>query len=209
RGNRVFLHLLPVSDNTLQLPNLPCKVTASRLLAGGKASLKQNADCIEITIDPKDRDPLDTVVVLELDKSAESIEPVTILLSSLATGKPATASNVYQNSPAFGPDKAFDGDPDTRWACDAGVKQAWLQVDLGKPTAVNRAVISEAYDRIRHFRLEKREGDEWKSFFEGKTIGENGAFDFPTVTAQQVRLNVLEAEDGPTIWEFQLLMKKP
>ncbi|NLH17934.1 MAG: alpha-L-fucosidase, partial [Phycisphaerae bacterium] len=46
RGNRVFLHLLPVSDNTLQLPNLPCKVTASRLLAGGKASLKQNADCI-------------------------------------------------------------------------------------------------------------------------------------------------------------------
>ncbi len=209
RGNRVFLHLLPASNNTLRLPNLPCKVTASHTLAGGKVvPFTQTAEGIEVSVDPKNRDPLDTVVVLELDKSAETIEPVTILLSSLATGKPASASNMYQNMPAHGADKAFDGDPDTRWACDAGVKQAWLQVDLGKATAFNRAVISEAYDRICHFRLEKREGEVWTPFFEGKNIGENGVFDFPSVTAQQIRLNVLEADDGPTIWEFQLLNKK-
>jgi hypothetical protein len=67
----------------------------------------------------------------------------------------------------------------------------------------------EAYARIRQFRLEMLDGKEWKPFFEGKTIGETGVFDFPAVTAQQVRFNVLEADDGPTIWEIQLLMRKP
>lgn len=210
KGNRIFLHPLDGEENTLRLSNLPCKITASHTLAGGKVvPLTQTPEGIEISVDPKGRDPFDTVIVLDLDKSAESIEPLRVLLTSLAVGKSASASNVYQNSADYGPDKAFDGDPDTRWACDAGVKQAWLQVDLGKPMSFNRAVIKEGYDRIQRFQLEKREGNQWKSFFEGKTIGENGAFDFPTVTAQQVRLNVLEAEDGPTIWEFQLLTKKP
>ena len=35
-------------------------------------------------------------------------------------------------------------------------------------------------------------------------IGEQYADDFQPVTAQYVRLNILEATDGPTIWEFQL-----
>jgi alpha-L-fucosidase len=209
RDNRVFLHVLNWPDTTLVLPPLPCKVTGSSLLSGGKVFFKQNDQDFEIIVDPKDRDPLDTVVVLDLDKPAASLAPIQVPSGSLAAGKPATASNVYQNSPIFGPDKAFDDDRDTRWACDSGVKQAWLQVDLGKPMAFNRAVIKEGFDRIRRFQLEKREGDEWKPFFEGKTVGEKTAFDFDAVTAQQIRLNVLEALDGPTIWEFQLLMRKP
>lgn len=210
KGNRIFLHPLDGEENTLRLPVLPCKITASHTLAGGKiVPFTQTTEGIEISVDPKGRDPFDTVIVLELDKSAESIEPIRVLLTSLAVGKPASASNVYQNSADFGPDKAFDGDGDTRWAADAGIKQAWLQVDLGKPMSFNRAVIKEGYDRIQRFRLEKRDGETWTPFFEGKTIGENGVFDFPSVTAQQIRLNVLDAEDGPTLWEFQLLMKKP
>jgi alpha-L-fucosidase len=130
--------------------------------------------------------------------------------ASLASGKKATASNVFQNTPAHGPDKAFDDDDSTRWATDGGTHQAWLQVDLGKPTAFNRMMINEAYaGRIQKFQLEKREGDIWKSFFEGKTVGEKAVFDFDTVTAQQVRLNILEATEGPTIWEVQILMQKP
>jgi alpha-L-fucosidase len=208
RDNRIFLHLLARSDDFIRLPSLPCKVMGSRLLAGGKVVCTQTSEGIEISVDPKDRDPLDTVVVLELDKSAESIEAVGVPSISLTFGKSASASNIYQNTAAYGADKAFDGDTGTRWACDAGIKQAWLQVDLGKPVAFNRAVIREAYDRVQRFQLEKREGDTWKSFYEGKTIGEKSVFDFVPVTAQQIRLNVVEADDGPTIWEFQLLLKK-
>ena len=209
RDNRVYLHILSWPDTILVLPPLPCKVTGSSLLSGGKVAFRQTDQTFEIIVDTKDRDPLDTIVVLDLDKPADPLIPIKVPSGSLAAGNPASASNVFQNSPAFGPDKAFDDDRDTRWACDSGVKQAWLQVDLGKPAAFNRAVIEEGFDRIQRFQLEKRDGDSWKPFFEGKTIGPRGIFDFDTVTAQQVRLNVLEADDGPTIGEFQLLMRKP
>ena len=32
---------------------------------------------------------------------------------------------------------AVDGDPETRWATDAGTKQCWIEVDLGKATGEN------------------------------------------------------------------------
>ena len=38
----------------------------------------------------------------------------------------ATASNTYQNQAECGPEKAVDGNPETRWATDAGTHQAWL-----------------------------------------------------------------------------------
>ena len=74
---------------------------------------------------------------------------------------------------AHGPDKAVDDDPSTRWATDAGTQQAWLEVDLGKPTTIDRAMIDEAYaGRVQEFELQAKEGDAWKTFFRGTTIGE-------------------------------------
>jgi alpha-L-fucosidase len=69
--------------------------------------------------------------------------------------------------------------------------------------------LSEAYDRVRQFELQYQEGDAWKTFLSGTRIGEKLAQDFAPVTAQCVRLNILEATEGPTIWEFQLLAPKP
>jgi alpha-L-fucosidase len=207
QADRVYLHILKWSDETLSLPPLPCKVTGSSLMTGGKLSFKQTDQAIEIAVDPKDRQDIDTIVVLELDKPANTIAPINIHSASLAAGKKATASNVHQKDPNYGPDKAFDDDDATRWATDSGTHQAWLQVDLGKPTAFNRVIIHEACPpaRIQKFQLERLEGDAWKPFFEGTTVGEKGEFKFETVTAQQVRLNILEATEGPTIWEFRIL----
>ncbi len=207
QSNRVYLHILNWSDKTLTLPPLPCKVTGSSLMTGGKLTFTQSDQAIEIAVDPKDQQDIDTIVVLELDKPANTIAPINIHSASLASGKKATASNVHQKDPNYGADKAFDDDDATRWATDGGTHQAWLQVDLGKPTAFNRVMINEACPpgRIQKFQLERLEGDAWKPFFEGKTVGEKGEFKFETVTAQQVRLNILEATEGPTIWEFQIL----
>ncbi len=206
RENRIFIHILQWKEDQLVLPSLPCKVTSSTLLTGGKHTFKQTDEAIEIEVDPRDRQDIDTIVVLDLDRPANTIAPIGIRSASLASGKIATASNVYQNSPDHRPDKAFDDDDATRWATDAGTHQAWLQVDLGKPVGFNRAIIHEAYaGRIRKFQLQRLEGDAWKTFFEGTTVGEKGEFKFQTIAAQQVRLNILEATEGPTIWEFQIL----
>jgi alpha-L-fucosidase len=59
-------------------------------------------------------------------------------------------------------------------------------------------------ERIRRFQLEYKVGDEWKVTLPGTSVGQDYTRHFPPVTAQQVRLHILEATEGPTIWEFQL-----
>jgi alpha-L-fucosidase len=129
---------------------------------------------------------------------------------SVARGRPATASNVYRNQPDYRPEVAFDGNPRTRWACDAGIKQAWLSVDLGRTCTIDHAFLSEAYDRIEEFELQADQDGRWETFARGSKIGASLELLFQPVAAQKVRLNILKATDGPTIWEFLLFEpKKP
>jgi hypothetical protein len=123
---------------------------------------------------------------------------------SVARGKPASASNIYQGRADCAAALAFDGDPRTRWACDAGLQQAWLAVDLGRPHTIDRAFLSEAYDRIEDFELQVDRDGRWDTFVRGRKVGSGLELKFAPVTAQKVRLNVLQAADGPTIWEFLL-----
>jgi hypothetical protein len=123
---------------------------------------------------------------------------------SVAKGKPATASNIYQNRGDCRPELAFDGDPGTRWASDAGLKQAWLAVDLGRPCIIDRAFLSEAYNRIQQFELQAERDGQWETFARGGKIGSGLELKFPPAAVQRVRLNILQATDGPTIWEFLL-----
>jgi len=128
---------------------------------------------------------------------------------SVATGKPATASNIYLNRNDCRPDLAFDGDPQTRWASDAGLKHGWLAVDLGQPRTIDRAWLSEAYDRVEEFELQTDRDGRWETFARGGKIGSGLELKFAPVRAQKVRLNILKASDGPTIWEFLLFEADP
>jgi alpha-L-fucosidase len=205
RDNVIYVHILGWPSEVITLPALPKRITASSLLLGGGVNVRQTDEAVEIRVVPRNRSEIDTIVKLELDGPAGEIEPLALSSGSLAAGKTATASNVFQNSSAHGPGKAFDDDPGTRWATDSGVKQAWLGVDLGKPMTFGSVSLSEAYDRVRRFELQYQDGATWKTFLPGTRIGEKFTQTFAPVTAQHVRLNILEATDGPTIWEFQLM----
>jgi alpha-L-fucosidase len=208
RDNIVYVHVLDWQGDTLVLPGLPKKVVDASLLTGGTVSVRQTRDAIEVTVPPQDRREIDTIVKLALDGPAGEIEPIPIPSASLTAGKKATASNTYQRNQEYGPAKAVDDDSGTRWATDSGVKQAWLEVDLGRPATFSRVTISEAYDRVRRFELQYKDGDAWKTFLQGARIGERYSRSFDPVTAQVVRLSILDATDGPTIWEFELIASK-
>jgi alpha-L-fucosidase len=124
---------------------------------------------------------------------------------SLAIDKPAKASGVWQdNLKQYGPAAAFDDDPSTRWGGPVGSRGGWLEVDLGEETTVSRAVIQEGWDRTRKFSVQYKVGDEWRDAAAGTTIGANWELRFAPVKAQVFRLNIADATDVPTIWEFQL-----
>ena len=128
---------------------------------------------------------------------------------AMAPIKSATASNVFRGQVKdLGPQFMIDNNPGTRWACSMGTENCILEFDLGKPTPISTVMIDErAYGKISKFVLEYKAGEEWKTIFEGTTIGSDYIKDFPELTTQHVRLHTLDSSGstgGPTIWEFSV-----
>jgi alpha-L-fucosidase len=208
KGNTVYLHIFNWDNDTIILPTIPKKIITNSVLTGGNATVKQTEEAIEISVPKAYQQEIDTIIKLQLDGPAGEIAPVGMLSSSLAYGKKASASNIFQNSAGYGPDKAVDDEPATRWATDSGTKQAWLEVDLGQSTTFSRVIINEEFDRVQKFELQYKDGEQWRTFTKGTKIGNKLELKFPSITARYVRLNILDATDGPTIWEFQLFAPK-
>ncbi|NLH41105.1 MAG: alpha-L-fucosidase [Planctomycetes bacterium] len=213
KDRTIYLHIRRWPQDVLTLPAIPARIVRSVALTGGQATVRQSEDAIEVSVPAADRQAVDTIVALELDRPARDIPPVDVPVasSSLTTGCKATASNVYQGDAQYGADKAVDGDPETRWASDSGVQSAWLEVDLGRPTAIGRAVVEQAYPelhRCRKYAIEYLQDGQWTACYGGENLGATLDVSFAPVTAQRVRLNITEAADGPTIWEFSLFPPK-
>ena len=206
RGNTVYLHVMSWPEDTMILPPIAHRIIESSVLTGGMVNVKQTDKAIEVSIPKAQRRELDTIIVLELDGPASEIAPLPLPLSSLTAGKSIKASSTLfdPRPPHADPANAVDDDVFTRWAADTGTKQAWLEIDLGVATTFNRARISEEFDRVQEFELQYKDGDQWRTFANGTTIGPNHSSQFESVTARHVRLNILKASDAPTIWEFQL-----
>ncbi|MEI8289890.1 MAG: alpha-L-fucosidase [Verrucomicrobiota bacterium] len=204
-GSTVYLHLLRADDGAVELPALSRKVTKASLLDGKAVKYEQRDGKLRLAFDKAAMDPIDTIIRLELDGSAMGLPAIT-----LASTIKGTASNVFQKqNDRYGPQQAFDNDSQTRWATDAGTKQCWIAADLGKPLTIQHVRIEEAMgERVQKFEFQYRDGAEWKAIFTGQKIGHwfQKKFDQP-VTAQEFRLNILDATDGPTIADIEFILK--
>jgi len=208
QGNRIYMYVMNwPEDGPLELPAIKAKILTAEARNAANLDLEQTNEGVALNVPTAQRDPIATIIELTVDTEAFDIAPVAVTSTSgsLAFGKPAQASNVFQNSANYAASMALDDNPDTRWATDAGTHAAWLEVDLARPVTIGRVAISEAFDRVRRFELQYKTGDEWKTCFQGRRIGETFAARFDPVTAQHVRLSILDATEGPTLWEFQVL----
>ena len=183
------IHLLPAWPKTWNAEfklHAPMQTTIEGEVSGGKL--------VKLKVTPESRRK--DVIITESAISAQQgiITPEMKATASSSCGGEYDASG------------AIDGDSETRWASLA--QQAWLEVDLGKPMTFCKAAINEAFaPRVQSFELQAKVGDTWKTFHSGTTLSANFQASFVPVTAQVVRLNVLQASDWPTIWEFQLMEK--
>ncbi|HEX4262879.1 MAG TPA: alpha-L-fucosidase [Verrucomicrobiae bacterium] len=199
-GNIIYAHVLRWGNGSVELPGIPRKIKSAALLDGVKVDAVNRDDKLVITVPADRRDSMDTVVKLQLDGSA-----MDLVAMEPATKIKTTASNVYRNQVSdYGPQMAFDDDSDTRWATDQDTKQAWITATLASPQTVGSITISEAYDRVRKFEFQYRDGADWKTIFVGTALGEKFHQKFAPVTAREFRLNILDATQGPTINEIEL-----
>jgi alpha-L-fucosidase len=204
KGSTIYLHLLRAEDGRVELPDLPRKVKAASLLNGSKVESVQTGGRLRLAFDQAALDPMDTIVRLELDGSALDVPAI-----SLDSGIKTTTSNVFrQQVDDYGPQQAFDNDPETRWATDFGTKQAWIAADLGRLVTVQRVRIDEAIgERVQRFEFQYHDGNQWRTIFTGQKIGRWFQQTFEPVTAQEFRLNILEATEGPTIADLEFMEK--
>jgi alpha-L-fucosidase len=210
---------IPVQGRTYYLPMETCDTLAHhwfwepgdalksvRTLARvyGSTVLRGANLLLDLAPDRTGRIPEATAARLMELKAA--IADPSLLRPSLTRGAIAKASNVYKNDPQYAAAQAVDDESGTRWATDDGTAEGWLEVDLRRAREIDGAFISEGWDRIREYALEIKTADGvWKPFFHGTTIGVAGAkLAFPRVSGQVVRLRILKAAGGPTIWDFEL-----
>ena len=103
----------------MELPALPGREVRAASIGGHAVPCEQANGRLRLAVPPTLLDPIDTVVRLELNGSAMDV-PSLGLGSEIA----ASASNIYQGqADAFGPQQAFDNDPNTRWATDPGTQR--------------------------------------------------------------------------------------
>jgi alpha-L-fucosidase len=71
KGNSVYVHVLDLPDQSLLLPPLPSGVRSAHLLNGGRAVDFKAADYGVVLTIPKDAiDPIDTIIVLDMEPKA-------------------------------------------------------------------------------------------------------------------------------------------
>ncbi len=69
KGNRVYVHVLDMPDATLLLPALGAKVRGARLLATGRpVTFSEHDFGVVLRMPAESIDPIDTIVVLDLDR---------------------------------------------------------------------------------------------------------------------------------------------
>lgn len=199
----LYLHVFDwPSDGELVVPGLKSKVSKAYLLTdkARKLGVKPSKTGVLVKVPAKAGNSISTTVVLEI-KGPLSVEAAPKIAAS--------ASNTFHNETAqYGPQFAFDGSKDTRWATDDSSSQAWIAIDLGSVQKISRVRISEAYaGRVQQYELQSKQAGEWKTFLAGATLGADIELTFPPVTAREFRLNILTAKQGPTINEIEWLNK--
>jgi alpha-L-fucosidase len=218
QANRVYLHVLRPAQESIVLPDIPGKILRAKVLTGGSVRVTQSGGQITLALKPKAWTPergaeallhrekartagehIDTIIVLELDRSAMEIPAMEIPIRTIAT-----ASNTYNNQSDYSAEKAFDGNQGTRWATDSGTTSAWVSLKFATPQHLGKVRIQEAYPgRVQEFELLAEMGTEWKRIGSGKTLGTDFKCIFSPVMASGLRLNILKATDGPTIKEIE------
>ncbi len=67
KGSTVFVHVFERDADAVLLPGISNRILSASLMTGGEVGFEQADDMITLTLPVNERDPVDTIVVLELD----------------------------------------------------------------------------------------------------------------------------------------------
>ncbi len=161
-----------------------------------------------MNVPPSDKGVIDAKELAVIEAFTKMREAV--FATNLADGATATATSVRGNLPErYGPGKMLDGDYDTYFATDDGVKTVEIEFQLAGSKTFNRVLLQEYIplgQRVESFDIQVHVNGSWKSWGNGakSTIGHKRIILGNTVTADAVRISVKSSLACPVLNGFGL-----
>lgn len=87
-----------------------------------------------------------------------------------------------------------------------------LELEITRNKEVSEVLLREDFtkgERVRKYRIEAFDGNGWKTVLESEGIGHKRLLNFPKLSAQKMRLSILESIDTPLIEEFSVYYRTP
>jgi alpha-L-fucosidase len=211
KGNKIYLHILHWEGKSpkIVIPDLGMKIVSCKLAHGGDVKLTKSEKNYTIEFSEKELQPINTLVEIELEGNAMDVEPVNMASNSFAYMKKVNASSNLEGRWSryrWAEASAINnGDwTGTVWEPEENDKNPWIEIDLGKPEKISQAVIYEAENDVKAFEVQAQVGEQWKTIYKGKTIGEKSKLKLPKTTTSKVRLVLSDFNQTPQIFEIVL-----
>jgi alpha-L-fucosidase len=212
KGNTVYLHILKWTGTSpkITIPDLGMEIKSCRLAHGGKIKLTKLDKGYTVEFSGEELQPVNTIIELEYSGNVMKIEPLEISSNSLSYMKSLTSSSNpkghWSNHQWVELNAVTNGDwSGAFWEPEATDSKPWVEIDLGKPEKISKAILYERGTAVKAFELQALVGDKWKTLAKGTTIGGKAEIKLPKTTAQKVRLVLKEFSQTPGIYEIVLL----
>jgi len=131
--------------------------------------------------------PADSTRLMELRRFLDATYKTNLAKGKKIITFPATESEVISN--------LTDGNKNTVWTIEGGVKNVDLTIELGKPTSFNRIVLQEYLElgqRVKEFYILYWDGKKYRSLGDHTTIGHKRILSFPTITSSKIKIGFPE-----------------
>ncbi len=126
---------------------------------------------------------------------------------NLAAQKKVLASSERKPDRKYGAQHVVDENLKSFWTTADDVTTGWLEIDFGKSQYFNVSRVEENISlgqRIEAYRIDIRDGSDWKTIVKGTTIGHKKLDRFEPVSTDKVRLVIEKSRANPTIREWGL-----
>jgi alpha-L-fucosidase len=220
KGNKAFLHILasfPSAESAkIKFSAIPGRKLLKAYAFADKKPLpfKTDANGISLDLAKVPNDGIDTIVVLEFDKTLAGIAPIDLKTRKIPVVK-ATASSSYNNT-SYAPDALVSK---KQGKFEAGIHQSkswvakgakgmtqWAQIEFAHPASINGLIVAEPKGRflVRKYKLEYDDNGTWKKLYSDDTIGTGLSLIFKPVKTSKIRLTILKhAPYDPGLSRFE------
>ncbi|KQB41773.1 Alpha-L-fucosidase [Flavobacterium daejeonense] len=126
--------------------------------------------------------------------------------TELLRGTKVKASNIRDNNRFFSAENLIDGDKNTYWATDDGVKNASIEFQFEKPTAINRILLQEYIklgQRVKAFTVEAEVDGKWITVTNETTIGYKRILRINRVKTTALRVSITDAKANIVLSEIK------